>query len=473
LSPRRDTRPAWPRPVPQLAAGPGWRARRLALALVAVAAVGASYLIGGIRSAQAATLATAVWSSSSTVTGATGASYTYAFTVATASSLSSVTMTVPSGTSGSATVAAVSPASLAGGSVALAGTTLTYSFTAASVSAGTAVSIKVSGLTNTGTAGAYTSTLTTMNGASAVDTGTTGSFTFTGIGLSSPSWTASSTTVGATGTSYTYTFTVVPTVLQVVSSVTMTVPPGTGGTPALGAVSPGGILGGTLTLSGTTLTYSGLSLTLLSSTTFSIQVTGLTNTATAGNYTAEIVTYSLGVAVDAGVSTLSLTGPLALTLPTSLSWGLTLNGGNQSIVDMVASHQQLTISDQTLTGAGWHVTVAATTLSTGGHALANTGTLVLTGSVSSVAATTAPSATCAPSCVPPSDAVTYPVAITTAATSPTPAEIYNARAASGLGAITLGGPSPASPAGWWVNVPANAWAGTYTSTVTLAIVLGP
>ena len=274
--------------------------------------------------------------------------------------------------------------------------------------------------------------------------------------------------------SYTFAFTVMPTLLQVVSSVTMTVPPGTGGTPTLGAVSPGGLLGGTLTLSGTTLTYSGLSLTLLSSTAFSIQVTGLTNTATAGNYTAEMVTYSLGVAVDAGVSALSFTGPLALTSPTSLGWTLALNGSNQGIADPTTAHQQLTVSDQTLTGAGWHVTVAATTLTTGVHALPNTGTLVLTGSTSSVAATTAPSATCAPSCVPPNDAaVTYPVAITTAATSPTPAEIYDAQTATGLGAITLGGASPASPAGWWVTVPGSAWAGTYTSTVTLAVVSGP
>jgi len=59
--------------------------------------------------------------------------------------------------------------------------------------------------------------------------------------------------------------------------------------------------------------------------------------------------------------------------------------------------------------------------------------------------------------------VTYPVAITTAPSTPTD---------SG-GAIILGGNSAADPAAWWINVPANALVGTYTSTVVLTIVVVP
>jgi hypothetical protein len=107
-----------------------------------------------------------------------------------------------------------------------------------------------------------------------VDGGPTGPFVFTRTTLKSPTWTASSTTVGAAGTSYTYAF--ITTTLALITSITMTVPPGTGGSPTLGPVSPAGLLGGTVTLSGTTLTHSGVSLTLPPGTAVSIQVNGLT-----------------------------------------------------------------------------------------------------------------------------------------------------------------------------------------------------
>jgi hypothetical protein len=77
------------------------------------------------------------------------------------------------------------------------------------------------------------------------------------------------------------------------------------------------------------------------------------------------------------------------------------------------------------------------------------------------------------SCVPPEDAVTYPVAVTTAASSPSPVSAYAASADSGLGGVLLGGTSSADPVGWWLDVPANARAGSYTSTVTVTIASGP
>jgi hypothetical protein len=63
------------------------------------------------------------------------------------------------------------------------------------------------------------------------------------------------------------------------------------------------------------------------------------------------------------------------------------------------------------------------------------------------------------------------VAITTAATAPTAVNIYDTAAATGLGSITIG--IGALPVGWWVNVPANTKAGTYTSTISLTLVSGP
>jgi hypothetical protein len=64
------------------------------------------------------------------------------------------------------------------------------------------------------------------------------------------------------------------------------------------------------------------------------------------------------------------------------------------------------------------------------------------------------------------------VAITTAATTPTPFKIYDAAATTGLGSIAIGLPG-ADPVGWWVAVPANALPATYTSTITLEVVSAP
>lgn len=423
--------------------------------------------------AIAATLSPATWTASKTATSATGASYTYAFTTATTSSLSSITMTVPSGTGGSVSVGTVRPPSVAGGSISLAGTTLTYTFTSATVASATAVSIQINGLTNTGTAGSYTSTVTTLNGAASVDTGTTGEVTFTAGTLTSLGWSATSTAVGATSVSYTFTFTTA-TVSVTITSIKMSVPPGTTGTPTLGTVTPTG-LGGSVSLSGTTLTYSGISLPTAVPTAFSIQINGLTNTSTAGTYTSEIVTNgAASTLIDSGVTPgVSFTGPLDLTSPSSLTWAATLTGTNQSAVDTVAADQQFSLDDETNSAAGWHITISATTFTTGTHTLPDSGTLVLTGSLSSPSATTAPSQTCVTSCTPPTSTTTYPVAITTASSTPTPVTVYDDPAGNGMGPATLGGNSAAHPVGWWINIPANARAGSYTSTITATVVSGP
>lgn len=178
--------------------------------------------------------------------------------------------------------------------------------------------------------------------------------------------------------------------------------------------------------------------------------------------------------IDSGVtSAVSFTGSLTLTSPSSLSWAATLTGTNQNIADTTAAHQQLTVSDQTGTGAGWHVTVSTTTFTNGTSTLPNASTFSVNGSLSAATASSGPSGSCVTGCTPPSSTVTYPVAVTTAESSPTPADIYDNPAGSGVGGITLGGSSAANPVGWWIAVPGNALAGAYTSTVTVTIVSGP
>jgi hypothetical protein len=61
----------------------------------------------------------------------------------------------------------------------------------------------------------------------------------------------------------------------------------------------------------------------------------------------------------------------------------------------------------------------------------------------------------------------------TAVSSPTVYTVYDTSVSTGEGVMTIGGSGAANPIGWWVQVPAAAYAGSYTSTVTLQVVSGP
>ena len=159
------------------------------------------------------------------------------------------------------------------------------------------------------------------------------------------------------------------------------------------------------------------------------------------------------------------------TEPTALGWGVTMNGLDSKLIDTTPAHTYFTVNDATGSGVGWNVNVAATTFTAGTKTLANTGTLVFTGSVGSVTSTTAPDGTCGTgTCTAPTNTTTYPVAVTTAASSPTPVKIFDTSANSGMGTILVG---YNNPTGWWLNVPANAYAGTYTSTITWQLTSAP
>lgn len=146
-----------------------------------VAAVTALTAMIGLGIAEpafaAGTLTKVSWSVNNSQTSKTGVTYSYSFTTATSASISSVTMTVPAGTAGTPGVGTVY--GLGAGSASLAGTTLTYTVTTPkTVNAGIALYVSFTGLTNTGTAGSYASTITTFNGATAVDSGASPSVTF-------------------------------------------------------------------------------------------------------------------------------------------------------------------------------------------------------------------------------------------------------------------------------------------------------
>lgn len=290
--------------------------------------------------------------------------------------------------------------------------------------------------------------------------------------VTNPERSVSSNLPGARGVSYTYRFKI-SSLLTSVTSVTMTVPPGTGGTPTVGPVTPTAFAGGTITLSDRTLTYAKKTGLQLLGATVSIQIAGLTNTPTAGTYSSTITTRNGTRTLGTGTTPpLTFAGPLSATSPASVTWAATLDGGDKPVVDTRPGDQQITVADDTGTGAGWHITASATTLTAGTHRLPNTGTLTVTGSVSSPAATTPPTASCVTTCTLPAAATTYPVRITTGST-PAPVTLYAASAGTGKGHLRLGGSGAASPWGWWVTVPGNAFAGSYTTTVTVTIVSGP
>jgi hypothetical protein len=190
-----------------------------------------------------------------------------------------------------------------------------------------------------------------------------------------------------------------------------------------------------------------------------------------------------GTGVVAGTSctdsgTLTFTaGTLTLASPTVLTWSAVNNGLNQAVVDTNTAHQTYVVDDATGSGAGWNVTVSATTFTNGTVSLPLAGTFSTNGSVASATVATAPTAVCTGggACTLPTDtAVTYPVAVTCAASAPTPVKIYDAAIGppSGLGSITIGYPGAAA-VGWWVTVPANAVPATYTSTITLEVITAP
>jgi hypothetical protein len=170
-----------------------------------------------------------------------------------------------------------------------------------------------------------------------------------------------------------------------------------------------------------------------------------------------------------------ISGSMTLTAPSSLEWSGTVNGLDQHLVDVEPGDQSYLVNDSTGGAPGWHVTVSATTFTSGANTLLNAGTFSNNGSLTSMTATVGPTATClsGSTCVLPTNQTTYPVAITTAATAPVPVDLYNAALGTGLGSIVIGGASAADPVGWWLNVPSNVLAGTYTSTVTMEIIAGP
>lgn len=180
---------------------------------------------------------------------------------------------------------------------------------------------------------------------------------------------------------------------------------------------------------------------------------------------------------------------LSLVPTTSESWTTTLTttgNTNTSYTDLIATY------DDTGSGSGWNETITSTDyVGTSGAAVdsgkaqgnsGSSGTPFLLGpdqvldtggnnndvgsysltSIVSSALTDGSSSTD----TNPTNSVTTPLAVPQASSAPTPIKFYDAAYGTGMGNFTL------TPA-FNVSVPANAYAGTYQSVLTIAIVSGP
>ena len=337
--------------------------------------------------------------------------------------------------------------------------------------------------------------------------------------LSGAAWTASSTLTSAAGTAYTFLFT--PRTGATLSKITMTVPAGTSGTPAVGSITPAMPAGSTVTLSGTLLTFAVSPVSVPAGLALSLTFTGLKNTATAGSYTSTITTYAGTTATDTGTAsftfggnamtgTPSWTASSAVTGAANTSYTYTFTPNN--LLDGLAistitisvppgtsgtpavgaySPSLSTVNSVSLSGStlsiGYSpgllnalsaisitITGLTNTFTAGSYVpeivLSNAGGLIGTGVANAVT-------------FPGSLAVSAPATLTwsgtlngkntSAATSPPTTTVYDAKAGSGIGLVALGGSGAANPFGWWVSVPGYAVSGTYTSTVTVTMISGP
>jgi len=147
-------------------------------------------------------------------------------------------------------------------------------------------------------------------------------------------------------------------------------------------------------------------------------------------------------------------GSLSLTTGAAPTFSATLDGTDKTPTYTLP----MTVEDSTGSGAGWNTTITSTQFTTGGAEprTLSTEASSMTGVTSVCAEGT---------CTDPTNAITYPLAVPAGAEA-TAVKFFNAAAETGLGKFTV---TPTVG----VSIPANTYAGAYTSTVTLASVSGP
>lgn len=163
----------------------------------------------------------------------------------------------------------------------------------------------------------------------------------------------------------------------------------------------------------------------------------------------------LGGTAYAATSVVLNAGTLTITTPTVANFGgITLNGTAQTTNAALGT---FSVTDARGSGIGWNVTVQATQFTMTGHTLAMN-------SISMPAPTVAKADSTSGN-VP--SIVAGPYLIDNASAVKISSAALDASAGNGMGSYTY------TPGNLTLSVPANAYAGTYTSTVTVSVVTGP
>jgi hypothetical protein len=149
-------------------------------------------------------------------------------------------------------------------------------------------------------------------------------------------------------------------------------------------------------------------------------------------------------------------GTLTLSTSATPSVSVTLDGTDQT----PSYTLPMTVNDYTGSGNGWNATITSTQFTTGG------GSPHLLSTSASTATGVSSSCNGGATCTVPSNSITYPLSVPAGSGPPTAVKLFNAAASSGMGGFTV---TPTVQ----VAIPANTYAGTYTSTVTVAVVSGP
>lgn len=148
--------------------------KRLTRLALGAAVVGTCLLALTALPAGAATLQTMSWTVSNNQVAATGVSYAYSFKTTTAGTIKTITFAVSgAGLAGTPTITRAY--GIGAGTVSRSGQTITYTVTTAvAIPANIPIYIELGGLTNTSTAGSYTTVITTQTSVPAtIDSGTT------------------------------------------------------------------------------------------------------------------------------------------------------------------------------------------------------------------------------------------------------------------------------------------------------------
>jgi hypothetical protein len=160
----------------------------------------------------------------------------------------------------------------------------------------------------------------------------------------------------------------------------------------------------------------------------------------------------------ASTGTATITGgSLSMNAPASVEFTAILDGTDQH----VQAPQALDVLDNTGSAAGWNVTLTSTTFTNGSFTLANSAVSRLAMLPSAVACDANVTCTLADNVVGQS-----PVSIPADVTAPTAVKILNASTGTGMSGQTLTDSMD-------LAIPANAHAGTYTSTWTYSVVSAP